>query len=193
MSDLKIVNGRVGRDKHIGHYTCYTSRGKSTIDYAVVSMDLFSSIDDFYIDVLDKCMSDVHCPICLTISCNKTVSNENEYIRADNSDYIIKKDVKCRWKDDLRDDYTSAFNIDNIQRVNSILTETLTKMASTTQNIIDDLYVSFKDIFIAPTISTNMYIQIEKKNNRSAKKIGNMAEKHRLRKNVKLYAINVWL
>ena len=64
-------------------------------------MDVFSSIDDFYIDVLDKCMSDVHCPICLTISCNKTVSNENEYIQADNSDYITKKDVKCRWKDNL--------------------------------------------------------------------------------------------
>ena len=75
MSDLKIVNGRVGRDKHIGHYTCYTSIGKSTIDSAVVSMDIF--FDDFYIDVLDKCMSDVHYPICLTISCNKTVSNEN--------------------------------------------------------------------------------------------------------------------
>ena len=53
----------------------------------------FSSIDDFYTDVLDKCMSDVHCPICLTISCKKTVSNENEYIHGDNSDYITKKDV----------------------------------------------------------------------------------------------------
>ena len=55
------------------------------------------------------------------------ISNENEYTRADNSDYITKKDVKCRWKDNPRDEYTSAFNIDNIQRENSILTETLTK------------------------------------------------------------------
>ena len=165
--DLKIVNGRVGRDKHIGNYTCYTSRGKSTIDYALVSIDVFSSIDDFYIDVLDKCMSDVHCPICLTISCNKTVSNEIEYTRADNSDYVTKKDVKCRWKDILRDDYTSAFNIDNIQTVNSILPETLTKMAPTTQNIIDDLYVNFKDIFITPAISTNMYKELK---NRFVKK-----------------------
>ena len=47
----------------------------------------------------------------------------------------------------------SAFNIDNIKRVNSILTETLTKMASNTQNSIEDLYVNFKDIFIAPAIS----------------------------------------
>ena len=28
---------------------------------------------------LDKCMSDVHCPICLTISCNNNISNENEH------------------------------------------------------------------------------------------------------------------
>ena len=48
-------------------------------------------------------------------------------IRTDNSDYITKKDVKCRWTDNFRDDYTSAFNIDNIQRENLILTETLTK------------------------------------------------------------------
>ena len=34
-------------------------------------------------------------------------------------------------------------------------------MASTTQNIIDDLYVNFKDIFIGPAISTNMYTKIE--------------------------------
>ena len=30
-------------------------------------------------------------------------------------------------------------------------------MTSNTQNIIDDLYVNFKDIFIMPAISTNMY------------------------------------
>ena len=52
----------------------------------------------------------------------------------------------------------------------NIISETEQKMASTTQNIIDDLYVNFKDIFIAPAISTNMYKEIEKKNNRPAKK-----------------------
>ena len=48
------------------------------------------------------------------------------------------------------------------------MNETLTKMASTTQNIIDGLYVNFTDIFIAPAMSTNMYKEIENKNNRSA-------------------------
>ena len=64
-------------------------------------MDVFSSIYEFYICVSDKCRSDVHCPICLTVSYNKMVSNENEYIRADNSDYITQKYVKCKWKDNF--------------------------------------------------------------------------------------------
>ena len=33
MSDLKIVNGRIGKDKY-GEYTCQTKQGQSTIDYA---------------------------------------------------------------------------------------------------------------------------------------------------------------
>ena len=45
-------------------------------------------------------------------------SDVDENIRADNSNFITMKDVKCKWKDNFRDDYTSAFNIDNIQRVN---------------------------------------------------------------------------
>ena len=100
ISYLKIVNGRVGRDKHIGNYTCYTSRGKSTINYALVSMDVFSPIDDFHIDVLDKCMSDVHCPICLTISCNNN-NNNNIY---------LKSNIQCTY----RYEFSGLYN-NNIQ------------------------------------------------------------------------------
>ena len=53
----------------------------------------------------------VQCPICFSISCNKTVSNENKYVRDDNSDYIIKKDVKCRWKDNFREFITLAISM----------------------------------------------------------------------------------
>ena len=60
-------------------------------------------------------------------------------------------------------------------------------MASTTQNIIDDLYVNFKDIFITPAISTNMYKEIKKTD--LSKKLDNMAEKHGFRTNVKFYAM----
>ena len=62
-NDFKIANGRIGRDKILGKFTCHTSNGQSTIDYAIVSTELFPNIVDFYVDVLDKCLSDVHCPI----------------------------------------------------------------------------------------------------------------------------------
>ena len=64
-----IVNGRLGKYKAIGKYTCRTTKGRSTIDYAIVSMELFPKIVYFYIEILDKCMSDVHCPVCVVISC----------------------------------------------------------------------------------------------------------------------------
>ena len=40
ISYLKIVNGRIGTDKSFGNYTCHTTKGQSTIDYVVMSMEL---------------------------------------------------------------------------------------------------------------------------------------------------------
>ena len=71
LSDLKIANGRIGTGKSIGSYTCHTPRGSSTIDYAILSMGLFPYIVDFYIDIYDKCLSDVHCPVCIVMSGKK--------------------------------------------------------------------------------------------------------------------------
>ena len=59
MSDMKILNGRIGKDKSLGNFTCYTTRGSSTIDYAIASTELFPKFSDFYIDIMDSCMSDV--------------------------------------------------------------------------------------------------------------------------------------
>ena len=37
----KTANGRIGRDKILGNFTCHTSNVQSTIDYAIVLMELF--------------------------------------------------------------------------------------------------------------------------------------------------------
>ena len=75
MSNLKILNGRMGRDRVIGNYTCCTSRGKSVIDYVIASVSFFERCSDFYVDVLDKCMSDVHCPISLVLTSHEANQN----------------------------------------------------------------------------------------------------------------------
>ena len=90
MSDLKIANGRMGKDRGIGNYTCHTTNGKSTIDFAILSMELFPYVDDFYVDIPDKCMSDVHCPICLVMICKPTVSIKNDNCMHTDSKYEME-------------------------------------------------------------------------------------------------------
>ena len=169
MFDLKIVNGRIGRDKQLGNYTCYTTTGQSTIDYAVASMELFPKIVDFYIDVFDKCMSDVHCPVCLIISNESTVNDFEERI-IDNIDYNRKDKVVIRWNQELSEQYTFAFNDENIAQFQKQLNDVFINMSGISQEIIDGLYTTMKDLFFAPAKTTNMYNESKSKTRKFVKR-----------------------
>ena len=74
---LKIVNGRFGDDKGIGKFTCYNKNdGKSTVDYVIMSECLLHMIYDFDVDSFDSCMSDVHCPLNLTLKNEPSLKNK---------------------------------------------------------------------------------------------------------------------
>ena len=94
MSDLKIANGRMGKDRGIGNYTCHTTNGNSTIDFAILSMELLPYVDDLYVYILDKCMSDVHCPIVMI--CKPTVSIKNDNCMHTDSKYEMDKRITCK-------------------------------------------------------------------------------------------------
>ena len=84
-TDMKIMNGRLDKDKAIGAFTCYNKNGgKSAIDYAIASYELFTMVKGFEIGIYDKCLSDVHCAIYLTL-CGRTTSTIN-YVDQDTSD-----------------------------------------------------------------------------------------------------------
>ena len=73
--DLSIVNGRFGDDKEIGDYTCYNKNGgRSTVDYAIVSNNIFENIVNFNVDIFDNCLSAVHCPITLSLHAISTTN-----------------------------------------------------------------------------------------------------------------------
>ena len=77
-NSLFIVNGRVGKDKNIGRFTC---RNASVVDYCISSPYLLKSFKDF--DILDssKPYSDVHSPITICFSSdNFSQSSQNEYV-----------------------------------------------------------------------------------------------------------------
>ena len=54
--NLKIVNGRFGADREIGEFTCETTRGKSVIDYVIASTNFLPLVDDFEVDMYDRCL-----------------------------------------------------------------------------------------------------------------------------------------
>ena len=72
--------------------------GSRTIDYAILSMGLFPHIVDFYIDIYDKCLSDVNCPVCLVMSGKKCVTKENHIDLVTHNEYLKSKHVKIAWK-----------------------------------------------------------------------------------------------
>ena len=60
---LRIVNGRTTSDA-LGHFTCITHNGASTVDYLIVSQHIFNTVSDFRIGT--RIDSD-HMPLEFTI------------------------------------------------------------------------------------------------------------------------------
>ena len=138
---------------------CHTPRGSSTIDYAILSMGLFPYIVDFYFDIYDKCLSDVHCPVCIVMSGKNCSTIENNIGLVTHNEYLKTKHVKIAWKQELSNQYTQSFNVKEIEQFQSKLTHIMSEMDHVTQHIIDTLYTDMKTILIHPTKVTDMYKQ----------------------------------
>ena len=48
-TDMRIVNGRLHNDAHVGSFTCMTANGESLVDYLLTSYKNFNIIHDFKI------------------------------------------------------------------------------------------------------------------------------------------------
>ncbi len=164
MSDLKLINGRIGKDRLLGNYTCHTSKGKSTVDYAIGSMEIFPYITDFHVDILDKCMSDVHCPVCLVMSTynNSIPCKQFDTTNAEiNELYMRKNTVVTKWNNDHSDHYAHLFNMEDVNNLQNSLSEIMTNMSLATQSTIDTLYENITSVFIKPAKETGMYKEIK--------------------------------
>ena len=43
------------------------TNGKSAVDYVLLSPLLLNAISNFFVDTLDKCLSDAHVPVCIKL------------------------------------------------------------------------------------------------------------------------------
>ena len=163
MSNLKIINGRIGKDKLMGSYTCHTNNGKSTIDYAIASMKMFPNIVDFYVDILDTCMSDVHCPIGIVLS-GDNMDIQDTHENTENKKYIIENNIVTKWDHDHCELYTKSFNMEDITEFHAQLRICCVNVPEVSQLIIDNLYTCMKDLFLKPAKSSGMHTNRKYKN-----------------------------
>ena len=98
MTELYIVNGRVGQDKGIGEFTCYAGENPSCIDYVLCDIDMFNLFTDFYVDCRDESH---HLPLCSKVKIMGTMQNT-----VTEEDMYLPKFV---WKEECKYDFLNNF------------------------------------------------------------------------------------
>ena len=178
MMNIKIVNGRFGSDCGIGDFTCQNASGKSTVDYVIASPELLTKITDFQVDNLDKCLSDVHSAISVTLqfccksssvgpsikpSIQNTIGNPTDNVPSSiNASNFMS--LKTSWDTNIKSDYINAFSRDACETLSSKLENICTE--NVTQAEIDELTNELCSIYIDPAKN----VGICKENRKQAKK-----------------------
>ena len=91
---LRMCNGRRGKDKNVGNFTCHTKRGKSLVDYVLCSKQLVQHISDF--EVEDPNEFSVHCVISFSLCINTLPNCVNDPKTVETVKYSFK------WNNNLK-------------------------------------------------------------------------------------------
>ena len=107
---LRLLNGRTLGDT-FGNLTCYTSNGTSTVDYVIVSENIFDQILYFKVSDFTPTLSDCHCKlewqICASYSARDKVT-ENVQLSNMSQNFI--------WSDGSEQLFQNALLSDDIQK-----------------------------------------------------------------------------
>ena len=100
-TNMRILNGRTGSDNGIGKFTCHKHRGKSVVDYILVSTDILPLICSF--DIGDPNILSDHSFLYCSIWANSHHSNDRLF-NDENIEYVSYKYV---WDDNLLNEFKS--------------------------------------------------------------------------------------
>ena len=159
MLDIKIVNGRFGKDSNIGDFTCFATNGKSCIDYFIVSPKLMSGIIDFNVEQYDSCLSDTHSALSMVLRLEgrcymqRPGIQEEENLDLDSEEIHDTNDfeyeeLKTKWSNDIKSEYMEAFSSSDI----NLLIQKLDSLnpSNVTQNVMDDIVKDLGKLYIDP-------------------------------------------
>ena len=127
-------------------------KGVSLVDYTLFSTELLVSVKYFEVDVFDSLLSDIHWPICITLTSNGMFSKHTQFTE-DKCKGSVKY-TKVKWDDKLCNQYREIMNVD---RINGILSSiSYITIESATPDIIDALNSSITDILLSAAIQLGM-------------------------------------
>ena len=157
LHELCIINGRMGKDKGIGSFTC---DDKSLIDYALCTPDLLSKLTDFQVDKFDPLLSDKHNPINVYLNLAKPLYSKStaKYTHISNENIIDKQHVKSKWDNQKADDFQNNFEMDKIHNISIELSSVNPREA--TVDTISSISDNLRDILIHPAKVTEMHKQV---------------------------------
>lgn len=87
---MRVCNGRIGLDKSLGKFTCYTYNGESVVDYFVCNKNCFNSIINFQIH--DFTIHSNHAPLSFDLKCMNHI-HERNYVQG----------TYCKWNSQYKD------------------------------------------------------------------------------------------
>ena len=116
-SNIVILNGRCLGDS-TGKFTCHQIRGSSTVDYSIVSHNLFNKVRLFYVHPLNLTFSD-HCQISFILETN---AGSNDFLLNNDvysTNYTKQKNYKKTnfsyiWNEDSKYNFINALNSKDI-------------------------------------------------------------------------------
>ena len=114
---IYILNGRLGKDSGVGEFT---SSESTVIDYAIGSLPLFKCVSDFYVAPFDALLSDVHNPICLTITCPVELTINPSGDKAASPPTPHCERIRP-WTDARSSDFRNQLQAVNIEEINRLL------------------------------------------------------------------------
>jgi hypothetical protein len=152
INDIHIVNGRFGQDYKIGQTTC---KGASVVDYVIASPGILGSVTDFQIDDFDPLLSDIHSPICVTLSNRTCDNNYSEPVKENKSNINVNMGSKSvKWQNNLADEYKNNIDINSIIELSNDLDKYNTGTVSA--EVINSINDRIQQILLSPAEKLNM-------------------------------------
>ena len=136
ISNLCIINGRIGQYTHNTKYTC---KDRSVIDYFLCTPSLFDLMSDFCVLEFSSLYSDAHCPISLAFKAQNLNLSVN--------DVTTRSGCNIRlWNHEKGHCFQDNFNINKLQEIDSKLSLLISK-GSLQQSEMDDIVLQIGQAF----------------------------------------------